>query len=305
LTPRDTLVSAVRRQLRPGVSVLIAGGEAAVSQAVEEEIRATGARVDRVGGRDRYETALLLADRLRSQRGVPVYLASGVSPTDALAAAPVAAREGAGLLLVDPAGLSATPAVAGWLANHAHRAILVGGTAAIPETFDVAVQQTLFNLTPSRTSFQAFPRGSNQFEEPFTVSPLGGESFLTFDGEARTVEFVLEAVDEPVVLAGRFGGLVLGGEGDMLPLIGPGCAVLRPPGAARGTVECEEVVLELGDEPVSVPVTIERRVAAVGLDAFSVGEYTLDIRLRVADQGVPPPEAPQLDVSLLVVLEPP
>lgn len=64
---------------------------------------AAEAATARIAGADRFETAVLASQQL--PRGEAVFLASAVAFPDALAAAPVAAAEGAHLLLVRPDGI--------------------------------------------------------------------------------------------------------------------------------------------------------------------------------------------------------
>jgi putative cell wall-binding protein len=76
-------------------AVLLGGSQAlapTVGTQVNTALTAGGCGLDRVGGEDRYETAALIADRMKARNGSPstVMLASGVDPTDALVAAPLA-----------------------------------------------------------------------------------------------------------------------------------------------------------------------------------------------------------------------
>jgi hypothetical protein len=74
-------------------SVTILGGTAAISAAVEEEIRELGIDTDRIAGADRYETAALIARRAFSTSGchpvTDVAVASGTVPFGGLAAGAV------------------------------------------------------------------------------------------------------------------------------------------------------------------------------------------------------------------------
>lgn len=74
-------------------SVTILGGTAAISAAVEEEIRELGIDTDRIAGADRYETAALIARRAFSTSGchpvTDVAVASGTIPFGGLAAGAV------------------------------------------------------------------------------------------------------------------------------------------------------------------------------------------------------------------------
>lgn len=91
---------ALQRLLAPGATIHVLGGATAVSADVEERLRSDGWDVERHAGETRYGTAAAIAAILPAS---PVtYLASGVEPADALAVAPVAARQGAPVLLTQP-----------------------------------------------------------------------------------------------------------------------------------------------------------------------------------------------------------
>ena len=77
----------------PKAKVIILGGQAAVSTAVEEDLRDMGFRVDRIAGADRYETAHRVARLFAPDELPTVYLASGKNYADAVAAAPSVSRE--------------------------------------------------------------------------------------------------------------------------------------------------------------------------------------------------------------------
>lgn len=67
------------------------------------DIHPTGVEVDRLGGADRFQTAVQIAQAAFPESGVPVvYLADGTNYPDALSAAPAAALTGGPLLLSRP-----------------------------------------------------------------------------------------------------------------------------------------------------------------------------------------------------------
>lgn len=89
-------------RLRP-TSIVVVGGTSAISSAVESELVAlTGARIDRYGGVDRYETADRLTgvawDGYRARR---VWIASGRDFADPLIASTAAAVYGDAFVLID------------------------------------------------------------------------------------------------------------------------------------------------------------------------------------------------------------
>lgn len=86
--------------------IVIVGGPAAVSAAVEADLRqyvgGDPSRVERVGGSDRYIVSrALIATSFEGQTGMPLFIATGRNFPDALAAGPAAAALGGAVLLVN------------------------------------------------------------------------------------------------------------------------------------------------------------------------------------------------------------
>lgn len=87
-------------------NAIIVGDENSVSKATADAVAGLGIAVERLGGADRYETQMLIYT-YGSDRGLwktdYVVLASGVSPSDALSASPIAFRSCAPVFLTDSA----------------------------------------------------------------------------------------------------------------------------------------------------------------------------------------------------------
>lgn len=78
---------------------IILGSTNAISKRVEKELKSLGVSYERIGGKDRYETAALIAQRLgKSDKAIIAY---GKNFPDALAIAPYAAKNGYPILLSD------------------------------------------------------------------------------------------------------------------------------------------------------------------------------------------------------------
>jgi N-acetylmuramoyl-L-alanine amidase/putative cell wall-binding protein len=105
--------------------VVIIGGHVAVPEQAEITLRNNGLEVERISGEDRYETNRAILSELGEVSGV--FLASGQGFADALAAAPIAAKKGWGVLLTKQS----------WISHDAitymsgKEVFIVGGTAAI------------------------------------------------------------------------------------------------------------------------------------------------------------------------------
>lgn len=76
---------------------IILGSTAVVTNKVENELKGMGLSFERIGGRDRYETAALIAKKLGTSD--TAFVAYGQNFPDALAVAPYAARKGIPILL--------------------------------------------------------------------------------------------------------------------------------------------------------------------------------------------------------------
>jgi putative cell wall-binding protein len=164
ITPPGALSPAVdaeiRRVLPTGTTVHVVGGSAALSAAIDSELRGQGYLVDRLEGPDRFGTAVAVADEL----GDPgtVLEVTGDDFPDALAAGPAAAGLGAAILLTD--GVSQDPATAAYLSAHPGTRYAIGGPAAAADPTARAVSGTdryatavavakAFSASPSALAF--------------------------------------------------------------------------------------------------------------------------------------------------------
>jgi putative cell wall-binding protein len=133
LTPSATLSDATAaelRRLRPA-KVLIVGGPAAVSPAVEAAVRdATGGDVQRVAGADRYATSAAAANTVASATAVLV--APGENFPDGLAAAAAAKQAGGPVLLTSCWDVPA-PVRAARDRLASAKVVVVGGVTAVPD----------------------------------------------------------------------------------------------------------------------------------------------------------------------------
>lgn len=113
-------------------------------------LTATGYSVTRLAGDDRYVTGVKASQAAYPKGAKTVYLATGTDFADALAAAPLAASQGASLLLTKPNGIP--DAVATELKRLAPtKVVLVGGTGVIDSGMKARLQKLLgSNLTVTR-----------------------------------------------------------------------------------------------------------------------------------------------------------
>lgn len=123
----DRVLAEVRRVLPAGATVHLLGGERALSPGVASAVADAGYRVTRHAGRDRFETATVIAERVTPSPS-DVLLADGRSWADALAAGAAAASAGGVVVLTDGARLPA--ATSAYLARTGGARTAVGGPAA-------------------------------------------------------------------------------------------------------------------------------------------------------------------------------
>jgi putative cell wall-binding protein len=109
--------------------VFLIGGPKAIAPAAEQQLYNIGIKeIERVGGLDRFETALKIAEKILPGKRNPqeIVLASGSAPWEALAIEPVAARRGMPILLTQ--GNKLPSAVRRFLENNKPETIYqIGG----------------------------------------------------------------------------------------------------------------------------------------------------------------------------------
>jgi len=131
-----------------GDEVLVAGGPAAVGDQAASRLAASGYRIRRLAGADRYGTAVALVDeavRAGATR-TPTLLASAADFPDALAAVAAAHALGGTLLLVHPESVAGSPVIRDYVRQHAEgidAAVVVGGPNAVSETVADEVRRLL------------------------------------------------------------------------------------------------------------------------------------------------------------------
>lgn len=163
LTPQDTLHPGVQSELRrvmaPGAKVILMGGEAALSNSVQQSVSALGATVDRVAGANRAATAVATAQRLDAMgKAKAVLLADGSDWQVDLIAGPAAAKVEGVTLLTN--GATMAPETAAYLAQHqsvpvtgigVHGAAQSQATTKVvandPTSLSIAVAQQFFPQT--------------------------------------------------------------------------------------------------------------------------------------------------------------
>jgi len=132
------------RRLAPA-RIVVAGGSAIVSDAVLDGLRAFAGSVVRQSGVDRYATAVAISAANHAAGSADVvYIATGTTFPDALAAAPIAGLERGPVLLVAPTS------VPGSVANELrrlspNRVVIVGGPGSVS---DAVVNAIMASVAP-------------------------------------------------------------------------------------------------------------------------------------------------------------
>lgn len=153
--------------------VLILGGTAAISSAIEQGLQADGINAERLAGNDRWGTATAIADFELDFLGfdaATTYIASGFSLADALAGGPVASSTNSPIVLVSETSVPAPTST--WIEDNAadiDEIIALGGTAVINDSV--------------LTEAAALADEGATTNQTFVVSPTGPQT-----AEAGTVQ---------------------------------------------------------------------------------------------------------------------
>ena len=138
-------------------TIFIAGGTGAVSQKVEDTLKAKGIAVTRLSGKDRYETSVAIAKQLDVNQNTTVFLATGANFPDALSVAPIAAAKQMPIILTDKTTL---PEVTKkfFADTKISKFYIVGGTGVV-------------NLAPGQLTTTWMKRigGNNRYETNLNV----------------------------------------------------------------------------------------------------------------------------------------
>ena len=172
------LVLTELQRLKP-VSVVVLGGSSVVSDAVLAQLdglTTPAGGASRIAGADRYKTSALI-----SQAGYPglppasvVYVAAGTGFADALSGAPLAAKDGVPLLLVQPTALP--PAIGTELTRlDARSMVVLGGDASVGGRVLLAMSDDLDPNAPLPGACSVYP-SDNVWNVPVDGLPVAADS---------------------------------------------------------------------------------------------------------------------------------
>lgn len=138
---QEKVLDYMKSNLDPTGTAFILGGTAAISSEMEAKVTASVSNhITRLGGIDRYETSVKIADQIGVKTGTPIVLAYGENYPDALSISSIAAEMQYPILLVQKDGLS--DAVKNEIAAiKPTKVYIIGGEGVIGATVESQVAQ--------------------------------------------------------------------------------------------------------------------------------------------------------------------
>ena len=156
----------ISRVLGAHGTVYLIGSTSAIPTSVETTLQSLGYSTVRIGGSDRYATAVAVANVLGGRS--TVFLATGINFPDALSAGPAAAHMSGVVLLTD--GSSMPPITRSYLNAHVGTVYAVGGPAATADGSASRIVGADRNSTAAAVASTFFPT-------PLTVGIASGATF--------------------------------------------------------------------------------------------------------------------------------
>lgn len=214
LTRKNTLDSNTLKELkRLGVKkVYIVGGEGSISKEVENIIKSeTNSKVERIEGKDRYETSIKIAEKLeklgtvnKNNKSKELILASGENYADALSAAPVGAIREIPIILTKSNELP--KGTKEYIKKYnANKVYIIGGKASVSDTIknSLPVSKRIYGNDRFETNVavvKAFPSDFD-FKNPYVALGVGstGDEFA----DALSASAIAAKNGAPVILTGK------------------------------------------------------------------------------------------------------
>ena len=119
----------MKEYIKSATEVKVIGGVEVISDNLKQEIETEGAKVERIFGSDRFETALNIYNKYYKSIGVKtIYLANGITMVDALTGAGFAYKDETGLLLTSADKMSSSIK---WVINGMSNLKILGGSGVV------------------------------------------------------------------------------------------------------------------------------------------------------------------------------
>ncbi|MGD7024748.1 cell wall-binding repeat-containing protein [Rossellomorea vietnamensis] len=134
LSEKDEINQATLKEIErlEATNIILLGGSSAISSMVEEALIEKDFNVERIHGKNRYETAVKIAEKLNSKTNKSV-LVYGYNFPDALSSAAYAARNGYPILLTDRGSIS--QGTENYIENFSRQEVIaIGGSAVIQDS---------------------------------------------------------------------------------------------------------------------------------------------------------------------------
>lgn len=155
-------------------NIVILGGEGLVTNNITASLDKVGYNWERIGGKDRYETSALIAERIPSDT---VIFVNGENFPDALVCAPYAGIKQIPLLLTKAQGMP--PAIRqAYLKLQPSHVLVVGGTGVVPDKTltNIAVEKRIGGVDRYDTAAQIYRYAQKTYSSP-TAYIASGEGY--------------------------------------------------------------------------------------------------------------------------------
>ncbi|MFZ3129796.1 MAG: beta-propeller domain-containing protein [Desulfosporosinus sp.] len=194
----------ISRHLSKEGTVHIIGGVGVIDTDFDVQLTRMGFQnIERIGGSDRYDTDIMIAQKLAVEKNTPVVIASGESFPDAISISSFAANKGWPVLLVGKDYLA--PGIKNYIATkQPSQVYIVGGSAVVSE----AVKSQIQSLVPIASITRL--AGRDRFETNALV-------IQTFAPNPKNIYYAT-GLDFADALAGS---AIASKEGDPIMLIDP------------------------------------------------------------------------------------
>lgn len=190
----EVILTEIQR-LNPSTIYLL-GGKKAISEEIEKQLVALGIEVTRIGGGDRYDTAVQIAWEMAPDGVDTAYIVYSLNFPDALSAASYAAMQGCPILLTNTNALNQNTANA-LTELGVQNTFVIGGTGAISSS----VMGELPN--PERIA------GSNRYLTSLALADRFFESNLMFIATGTNASGGADAISGGALAALRQAGILL------------------------------------------------------------------------------------------------
>lgn len=158
----DATVQYIKNKIPQGGTVYIAGGQGVIKPEFETKVKNAGYKVKRLGGKDRFETNMLINNEANVQSKTPVFICGAANYPDALSASSVSGSYGYPIILSNAAGLS-NAAIEYIKRVQPESIYITGGNGAI----DKNVESKVKTLIPSANVERIY--GANRYDTSLNI----------------------------------------------------------------------------------------------------------------------------------------